>query len=317
METPKLETTQFEGWDAVRLSNGDAEVIVTTAIGPRIIRYGLVDGPNAFQVIPETRGKTGGAEWTPYGGHRLWHAPEVKPRSYYPDNGTYGMPKLDGETLSIISPTESTTGIGKEMRVTLASSGSAAKVEHVLTNNNIWPVTLSPWALSIVANGGRVVVPQEPFVSHDDELVPARPLILWKFTDMADPRWHWGSKYISLRQRDDLGHAQKLGVYNHQGWAAHLTDAQAFIVRILPAPGGPAALPDMGSNFETFTKGPFQELESLGPLATLAPGASVSHTEYWFLAKTGAIEDTDPALDSSLLPLVRDAQAQTRHAFGA
>ena len=30
------------------------------------------------------KGKTGGSEWHIYGGHRLWHAPEVMPRTYYP-----------------------------------------------------------------------------------------------------------------------------------------------------------------------------------------------------------------------------------------
>lgn len=313
----ELETTPFEGWDAVRLSNGDAELVVTTAIGPRIIRYGLNGGPNVFQVIPETRGQTGGDEWQPYGGHRLWHAPEVKPRSYHPDNGAYGTPTLDGDVLSIVSPTESTTGIGKEMRVSLAPSGPAVKVEHRLTNNTVWPVTLAPWALSIVANGGRVVLPQEPYISHDDDLVPARPLVLWKFTEMGDPRWRWGTKYLSLTQRDDLGVAQKIGLYNTQGWGAHVTDTQAFIVRILPMPGGAAALPDMGSNFETFTKGPFQELETLGPLITLEPGESVSHVELWFLAKISPIADTDDALDASLLPIVLEAQKRTTEAFRA
>jgi len=311
-----LETTQFEGWDSVRLSNGDAEIVVTTAIGPRIIRYALVGGPNAFQVIPETCGQTGGEDWTPYGGHRLWHAPEVKPRSYHPDNEPYPTPTMDGGTLRIVYGTESTTGISKEMRVTLAPSGPAARVEHVLTNHNVWPVTLAPWALSIVAGGGRVVLPQEPFVSHDDELAPARPLILWAFTDMADPRWRWGTKYLSLRQADEISHAQKAGLYNAQGWGAHLTDEQVFIIRIQPAPGGPAVLTDMGSSFETFTKAAFQELETLGPLTTLEPGQSVTHTEHWFLAKTGPIADTDDALDASLLPLVQDAQAHTAQAFG-
>ena len=309
MATPTLETTQFEGWDSVRLSNGDAEVIVTTAIGPRIIRYGLLGGPNAFQVIPETLGQTGGAEWTPYGGHRLWHAPEVKPRSYHPDNEPYPMPTLEGGTLKVAYGTEDTTGIAREMRVTLAPSGPAARVEHILTNHTVWPVTLAPWALSIVAGGGRVVLPQEPFVSHDDELAPARPLILWKFTDMADPRWRWGTKYVTLMQRDDLGTAQKVGVCNAQGWGAHLTDTQAFIVSITSSPGSPANLADMGSNFEAFTKGPFQELETLGPLTTLAPGESVLHTENWYLGKLLGPTDTDTGLDTMLLPIVRAAQA--------
>ncbi len=316
MET-QLEQMKFEGWDCVRLSNADAEVVVTTSVGPRIIRYGLLGGPNAFQIIPETRGQNNGSgEWLPYGGHRLWHAPEVNPRSYHPDHGPYGMPSLENGALRVISPTESTTGIAKEMRLTLAPTGSAVKVEHLLTNHAVWPVTLSVWALSIVANGGRVIVPQEPFVSHDDALDAARPLILWKFTDMADPRWRWGRKYLSLTQAGAAGNPQKVGAYNAQGWAAHLTENQAFIIRIVPAPGGPAVLPDMGCNFETYTDGPFQELETLGPLVTLEPGASASHTEFWHLAKTASIADTDEALDASLLPLVQAAHSQTTQAFG-
>lgn len=300
---------QYEGWDAVRLTNGDAELVVTTSVGPRIIHYGLMGGPNAFQVIPETRGQTGGEEWVPYGGHRLWHAPEVKPRSYFPDTGAYGAPAMDGDTLVFSSPVESTTGIQKEMRVTLAPSGSAVTVQHTLTNYNVWAVTLSVWALSIVAGGGKVVLPQEPFVAHDDELLPARPLVLWKFTDMADPRWRWGTKYVTLAQHDDLGTPQKVGLYNAVGWAAHITDTQAFVISIKPAPGGPAVLADMGCNFETFTKGPFQELETLGPLMTLQPGESASHTEQWYLAALSGLTDTDAALDAALLPVVSQAQA--------
>ncbi len=310
----ELENIKFEGWDAVRLSNGDVAAVVTTSVGPRIIYYGLTDGPNAFAVLPDTRGQSGGDTWQAYGGHRLWHAPEVMPRSYFPDTGVYGTPTLEGGTLKIVSPTESTTGIQKEMRVTLAPSGPAVKVEHILTNHTVWPVTLAVWALSIVAGGGKVVLPQEPLVSHDDELVPARPLVLWKFTDMSDPRWRWGTKYLTLAPQDDLGTAQKVGLYNAQGWGAHLANEQAFVVAIKPAPGGPAALPDMGCNFETFTKGPFQELETLGPLTTLEPGQSASHTEYWYLGKLAAPTDTDADLDAALLPIVREAQTQSADA---
>ncbi len=304
-----LETVQYEGWEAVRLANGDAELVVTTSVGPRIIHYGLTGGPNVFAVLPETRGQSGGDTWQPYGGHRLWIAPEVMPRSYFPDTGAYGTPTMDGETLVLSSPVESTTGIAKEMRVTLASSGPAVTVEHTLTNHNVWPVTLSVWALSIVAPGGKVVLPQEPFVAHGDELLPARPLVLWKFTDMADPRWRWGTKYLTLAAHEDLDTPQKVGLYNAQGWGAHVTDTQAFVLQIKPAPGGPGALADMGCNFETFTKGAFQELETLGPLTMLQPGDSVSHTEQWYLGALSGPTETDAALDAALLPIVRAVQA--------
>lgn len=316
----ELTNIKYEGWNAVHLSNSDAALVITTSVGPRIIYYGFKDapngGPNAFAVLPESKGQSGGEKWQPYGGHRLWHAPEAMPRSYFPDTGVYGTPQRDGDTLVLTSPVESTSGIRKEMRVTLARFGMGVKVEHILTNHNVWPVTLSVWALSIVAPGGKVVLPQEPFVSHDDELTPARPLVLWPFTDMADPRWRWGKKYLTLTAQDDLGYAQKVGLYNALGWGAHIANDQAFILRIDPAPGGPSVLPDMGCNFETFTKGAFQELETLGPLTTLEPGQSASHTEYWHLGKLAAPTGTDAELDAALLPIVQEAQAQTADDFG-
>ena len=195
------------------------------------------------------------------------------------------------------------------MRITLATQGTAVKVEHRLTNDGVWDVELSVWALSIVANGGRVVLPQEPFVSHDDDLLPARPVVLWKFTDMADPRWRWGRKYLSLRQvGDEQGNPQKVGVFNAQGWAAHLTPQQAFLIAIDVAPGGPSVLPDAGCNLETYTDGPFQELETLGPLRTVQAGQTASHTERWFLAPMTDVADEDGSLDADLLPLVSRAR---------
>ncbi len=312
-----MEKLTFEGWsDCVRLSNKDVELVATTTFGPRIIRYGFHDGPNAFHVIPETRGQTGGGAWLPYGGHRLWHAPEVLPRSYGPDSEPVGTVEMDGDTLRLANPPEPLAGVAKEVRVTLASKGSGVRVEHVLTNHNPWPITLAAWGLSIVANGGQVVFPQEPFVSHDNDLTPARPVVIWKFTDMADSRWRWGTRYLTLSQTGEAGNPQKVGIFNARGWAAHISNQQAFIIRIDVAPGGPSALPDQGCNFETYTDGPFQELETLGPLVLLDPDQSVSHTEFWHLGKVSGSVGSDDDLDSTLLPLVKTAQRETSAAFG-
>ena len=74
-------------------------LVVTTAFGPRIIHYGRIGGPNAFHVIPETRGQIQSGKWYPYGGHRLWHAPEVMPRTYQEDNAPVEA-EMQGETLA-------------------------------------------------------------------------------------------------------------------------------------------------------------------------------------------------------------------------
>jgi len=305
-----MEKIDYQGWpDSIRLSNGDAELVVLTAVGPRIIHYGLPGGPNVFNVFREPVEPAADDEWIPMGGHRLWVAPEHKPRSYHPDRGPVGSVTEENGELIVSNPPESTTGVAKELRIKLAASGTAVTVTHTITNHNVWGINVAPWALSIVANGGAVVLPQEPFGPHTENLLPARPLILWKFTDMADPRWRWGSKYITLTQRDDLKHPQKLGAYSKLGWGAHVTPEQVFVVQIDPE--DPSSYPDYGSNFETFTAGPFQELETLGPLANLEPGESAVHVQRWYLEASPKpnIVDSDELLDAHLLPIVKRAQS--------
>ncbi|MBU2563373.1 MAG: DUF4380 domain-containing protein, partial [Actinobacteria bacterium] len=81
------EKYKFGGWkNCIRMTNGEVEIIITTDVGPRIVRFGFVGDQNLFREFKQQQGKTGGDKWLIYGGHRLWHAPEVKPRTYFPDN---------------------------------------------------------------------------------------------------------------------------------------------------------------------------------------------------------------------------------------
>ena len=41
----KVEKTAYAGWpNCYRITNGEVELIVTTDVGPRVIRYGFVGG---------------------------------------------------------------------------------------------------------------------------------------------------------------------------------------------------------------------------------------------------------------------------------
>jgi hypothetical protein len=73
-------------------------------------------------------------------------------------------------------------------------------VTHILINRNLWVIELAAWALSVMAPGGVAILPQPPFIPHGEKLLPARPLVQWHYTDMTDPRWKFGRKFILLRQ---------------------------------------------------------------------------------------------------------------------
>src|SRR5260370_10403158 len=83
----KIEKIQYRGWpNCYRISNGEADLIITTDVGPRIIRYGFVGGQNLFKEFDPQLGKSGESAWQPRGGHRLWMAPEDPVLTYALDN---------------------------------------------------------------------------------------------------------------------------------------------------------------------------------------------------------------------------------------
>lgn len=268
--------------DCVRLANATAEVVVATAIGPRILRYALRDGENILAEIPDEGEQTSYGLWKPWGGHRLWAAPEAMPRTYVPDNGPIEAERRSERSIGLRGEIEKETGLRKEMLVTLDEEGSGVTIIHTLTNHGVWPVRLAPWALTIVRGGGTTILPQEPFRSHDDYLLPARPMVLWYFTDLSDPRWRMGAGFIRLSTDTARSAPQKIGIGNRQGWTAYHRDATLFVKRFAAWEEG-ACYADFGSNNEAYTAGDFMEIESLGPLRTLEPGASVEHRERWHL----------------------------------
>lgn len=301
-----MEKVRYGGWpNGYRLSNGAVDLVVTSDVGPRVIRLGFAGEANVFAEYGDQMGKTGGGEWRIYGGHRFWHAPEANPRSYYPDNGPVDV-SGQGHMLRVVQPTEPTTGMQKELHITLDAEEPCVKVVHRLWNRNLWAVEAAPWALSVMAQGGTAILPQAPYVTHEEALLPARPLVLWSYTNMSDPRWHWGERYITLQQDPKRSKPQKVGVGVKEGWAAYANQGTLFVKRFHVHEG--ATYPDFGCSVETYTNADMLELETLGPLTRIAPGGSSDHAEYWALFRGVAMRADEASMDTEVLPRVEEAR---------
>jgi hypothetical protein len=300
----RIEKIAFQGWpNCYRMTNGDIELILTADVGPRIIRFGFAGEGNEFKEYADQMGKTGGSEWRIYGGHRLWHAPEAQPRSYAPDNSPIEV-RIEGGWLHAIQPVEAATGIQKEMEIRMAGDAARVEVRHRLRNTNLWAVELAPWAMSVMAPGGRAIIPFPPRGAHPRDLDATNPLVMWPYTDFRDPRWTLGFKYISLRQDPEVATAQKAGVMAPDGWAAYARHGHLFIKKV--DFDKKAAYPDFGCTVETFTNADMLELETLGPLVRIAPGAAAEHLERWSLFKNVPLDQAgDEAIDRLVLPRVR------------
>ncbi|MCE5197374.1 MAG: hypothetical protein ABFD54_17545 [Armatimonadota bacterium] len=301
----KIEETTYSHYGkCYRLSNDTTEVFVTADLGPRVICYRHIGGTNIFAELgPENVVKNELGDWHPWGGHRLWHAPEVSPRSYAPDNDPVKVETIGNSTVRAVGNVEPASLIRKEMYVKLEREGTGVIVTHILKNTGVWPIELAPWALSVMNCGGTCIFPQEPFISHDDYLLPARQLVLWHFTNMSDPRWTFGKKFIKLRCDAKYPDPQKIGAANKQGWAAYHREGTLFVKRFPYAEG--ANYPDFGCNFETYTAGDTIEVETLGHLATLDPGKSTTYVEKWHLFDNVNIGDNEDTLEKAIMPLVK------------
>jgi hypothetical protein len=301
-----MEKIEYRGWaNCHRLSNNFIDLVVTADVGPRIIRFGFIDDDNEFKEFTEMLGTTGSSEWQIYGGHRLWHAPEAFPRTYYPDNEPIQVQQHD-QFVRISQPAEPTTGIQKEIDIWLAPDVAHAAVTHRLRNTSLWAVELAPWALSVMAQGGVAILPFPPRGSHEENLQPASTLTLWAYTDMSDPRWTWGHKYVLLRQDPSATTPQKAGAMVSEGWVAYARRGHLFVKTFDAVPGVPHA--DLGCSTEIFTNDEFLEVESLGPLTTLQPGMAVEHTEHWFLFADVPLPRHEADVDRDVLPRIEKAR---------
>jgi len=303
MAGTQIEKIAFMGWpNCYRIFNGETELIVTSDIGPRILRYGFIGGQNFFWIQEEAAGKSGEKEWMMRGGHRIWLGPEDVRYTYPPDNEPVKI-EINGAALTATQPVEKETGVEKQITVRLAASGTGVEVTHRLTNRFNMALEFCPWALTMMAPGGVGVTMFPPKGTHPENLEAANPLVMWRFTDLSDPRWKFTRKYMMLRQDSNNRVPQKLGHFNIKTVAGYALGAELFIKRYDADPSKTYA--DLGCSFETFTNERFLELETLGPLTKVPAGGFVEHVERWTLHRGVKLEAfTDEELDRMLLPLL-------------
>jgi len=297
----KWKKIEYRGWKNCFQFDGDSiKLVVTGDVGPRVIFCGGAEGVNQFYENPLDMGSS--REQTPrfYGGHRFWTAPEDKVRTYVPDNFPVEIDTSDS-TLRATAEVEP-CGIQKTIKIEGVEFPNCVKITHLMANKGSDPVELAPWGLSMMHPGGTAIIPMPPKTSHSSLLTPTHSFAHWGYTDITDPRWGWGERFLFLRQDEHRIEPQKIGVHNTQGWAAYLNNRTLFIK--YSEYSAQIRYPDFGSNFEFFTNNYFLEIETLGALSILQPGDQVSHIEYWALFEGIKTVISEEGVVQNILPLV-------------
>jgi hypothetical protein len=292
--------------DCLRLSNDRIDIVVPTAVGPRIMRCGFLGGPNLLGECPQLATQTTLGEWKPWGGHRLWAAPEQMPGSYAPDNGPIRWELRDEGRLHVRQRPDA-SGLEKALVIHLAPSGASLTIEHEICNRHYWPIEIAAWALTVVSPGATALLPQPAFRSHDEQLLPVRAMALWSFTNMTDHRWRFGRRFITLTPDHAPGKPQKIGIRNELGWCACVWPNAVLIKQF--ACDAAARYPDCGVNNEIYADGPYLEIEALGRLERLAPGERTRLTERWLISEglDAAVIADESRLYDACVDLLRDS----------
>lgn len=274
----------------VSISNGTIEAYVTVDLGPRIIKFGFVDGQN---FMCDNRASLGGKDdevysgffgegrkWENFGGHRIWLSPESYPETYTPDdkpvkymiteNGALFIPEEDVEI-----------GIAKTLELKMAEDGTDMQVIMKVKNIEKTEKEFSIWALSVCAQNGTLIIPMN---TNDTGLLSNRIISVWPYTDMSSDRIYWGKKYVTLRQDPAAQNPVKLGFDLNCGTAYYVMGDE-ILRKVYETKHPEAKYPDGGCSFETYTNAAMLEFETLGELKTVAYGEESELVENWSLCK--------------------------------
>jgi hypothetical protein len=271
--------SDFHGYPTAVLENEFLRLEYLTTAGPRIVGLSYRGSPNLLADVHDISWPTSRGDFFPLGGHRLWTSPESPETTYIPDgSGLQARTLADGVELTWAGPI-----VHKTVRIELDAQRPALRIFHSLVNATTATVQLAPWVITQFCLGGTVFLPQPVGNVDPHGLLANRLLAIWPYTRINDPRLVLRDDFILIHAEAGLPPI-KLGYASTAGWLAYWRNGILFRKSFDVEPG--ASYPDGGCNTESYCNDRFVELESLGPLDTLLPGASAQLTETWELFST-------------------------------
>ena len=280
----KINAVEHSGLAAIELVERRTRVVIVHAIGPRIAWFGLLDHDNLLYW--DTAGKHARGDWRLYGGHRLWitrPGADESEEAYSPDNAPCRVRELRGG-ISVVAP----PGPAQiEKSLVVRAEGPDWIIEHRIRNTSDMLWSGGAWALTCTApkKGARGTHYHIPLDGGDPRwdlftmVVPRR----WGGSHqsrLADPQFQLGEEELVIRSR---GAEAKRMLFAPRG-AIRMSDPVRgeFTKRAAPVRGG--AYP-LATNVAVYLapQSFMVELETMSPIVTLSPGASLSHVERWTL----------------------------------
>ncbi len=273
--------------DCLELSNGEARVTLGHHVGGRVLEYEW-RGKNALYLDPnEIKWGTPGGPKAPSSAGRFDIGPEqIIPKRDLLWAGAWTAEAIGPRAARLTSQPDPATGVQLVREFRLAATGTHLACEQIIRNVSGETKYWAHWSRTFAVHGGIGVVPLTPEVKRFPNgwvmYVPGpEPAIQFR---PVDPNVRVRGSFLEV-----LGPPRypKLGFDSHAGWMAYvMPHGQAFVKRY--ASPRDAVYPEViGMTlclwYPPATTIPACELEPHSPRTAIAPGASASYTEHWYL----------------------------------
>lgn len=278
----EIREIEHGGHLGLELVDAGVRMVALTSMGPRIAWFALAGRDNLLYW--DAAGEHVRGAWRLYGGHRLWVTRPLADESeeiYDPDNAPCRVERMPGG-VRITSP-PSALALEKTLSITVRDG--RWEVEHRLRNTGTLLWSGGAWALTCTAPSERTVyrIPLgggPPGWDVTTIVIPTR----WgggHTSRLDDPQITMTANAMEIRARDDEA---KRMVLAPQGRLEMHDPERGVLVK--QTAFDPDATYPLGTNLAVYV-GPRRfmvELETMSPLRTLPPGATLSHVETWTAA---------------------------------
>lgn len=300
---PAIAPVSFHGWTgALRLRNATVEVIAVPEVG-RVMSFRFLDGENVLWEDTSLRGRSGdptGGEWVNFGGDKSWPAPEgewktrTRREKWMPPPGFDGMPgaaRQDGDAIILTSPEDPFYGVRTSRRITLQGADPVMVIETTYEKVSGMAFPVAIWVITQLRDPVAVYVP-----IPDGSRFPDGH---FRFRDTPWPQLTQATGLIKVIRDGTASH--KLGSdADRMLWLGEAVMCLIATKRVVGA-----EYPDRGASAEVYTNPDpktYVELETLGPLESLAAGQRIRQTNTYTLLRR---QEREPDADARRVLLAK------------
>lgn len=298
----KVSFVPFFGYkNCILVENASTQVIIDTNCGGRVLKYALKGGENVIYLDPKQAGYTleqGTLKGHITGGRFDIGPPKIKPNSNTFWLGAWEVKKTDEYSVTIVSQTDSATGLQLLRRFELDSENPTLKVTQTIINNGSKSYKLCNWLRVFAVGGGTAVVPLSVpnrlpagYIVYDDE----KSAMLFK--PELSPVVYIRDNRLFIT--GSTGKYKKYVMDSDAGWLAYITPANTlFLMKYTHFHTKPYGEMSALSMSVWYNENEMTELEPMSHWEWIEPGKiSEPFVTEWFLTKNATINTINKQLE--------------------